>query len=323
MKDYNLWELIAVCCQKIWQAVEYLFTFCLNTIRLSIRLWYIVLPFVALGIGLAAFETRQSNLKYKVEARLHLNGPQVADIEEAMLPLRYCNDGTIKPEQTVHEILGISFSDAVTTFAFSTINIIDSKNDSTADYVDYGFGYNRQDTVSVIKQDEACIQFVTRRPQNAYIVGNAIIDYLNNDPRLQAQYNAKKAVLEREQLFCKTQIEKLDSLTSVFYFQTSAADPTNIHLGRYSGTIVGTRKIDPLYDNMFELLLHQKKIERELATYSAPVVSDKGFLIIPIAQNKRRVWYPTCLICGYILGCLVALLCLRRKQIHNWLMKDL
>ena len=323
MKDYNLWELIAVCCRSIWRGCRWLCDCLLEMLRLSLRRWYIVLPFVLLGTGVAAYQTRRSNLKYKVEARLHLNGPIASDIENAMLPLRYSNDGRIIPDQMVCNTLGIPFEDAVTTFAFATLSVIDCQRDSTADFVDYACRHDRTDSMSVVKQDEVCLQFVTRRPLKAGIVGQAVIDYLNGDEYLQSLYEAKKAVLLREQAFCKSQIEKLDSLTSVFYFSTPMSGNSGMHYSELSGELFATRSIEPLYNDMFELIGKTKKVERELAVYTAPVVTDRGFLVIPIVQNKRRVWYPVCMLAGYVAGCAAALLWIRRRRLREWLMREL
>ncbi len=320
-RELNLWELFLICIRAIGKALCWLWHLCTNTLRLSLQRWYIVFPIIILGIAAGAYYSRQDNRIYRVGAMVHLNGVNRTEVNRLYNALAFATDGRVNQAQTLASLLGISDEQACKLRKFETWGVIDYKNDSVPDAVDKKNQHDLSDTVNVVMPDYLYLQFQTKRPQEAQQVGEAIIAYLNNNAELQKAYVAYRNVLQRKAEFCRTQIDKLDSLTTAFYFEQAGKGQVQ-HDRWSSALVVGERSIEVLHPDVLDMIQKTEFAEKQLVMATAPVVPIGNFLMEPKAVNSLLKCLVLGCLAGYVLGCIVAFAWSRRKQLAQWLRED-
>ena len=313
----NLFDLFAAFFRWIGKVCVGFWNLCLNSVRLSLRYWYIVVPVVILFGAAGIYYSRPINRIFKVEAIAYLNGPQAEDVRQVFKPIE--NNNPFFPNQNLNDLLGLVGDQAETLRRFEIFDVIDFLNDSTADRVDYKRKHKLTDTLNVVMPNVICIRFRTKRPQNVPVVGEHLINYLNSNPALQAAFEKKKALMERKAVFCHDQLEKLDSLTTSFYFEQGGSAQAQMKWG--SGMVLGRREIKLITPEIMEMYNITEQVDHELSRCTAPVVVEQAFTTCPKAINGRGKCTVIGLFIGYILGCLIALAVKRRENIKEWYKK--
>ncbi len=315
--ELNLWDLCLICFRGLGNGCRLLWLFCTNMLRLSLQLWYIVLPVVIMGVSCGLYYSRKENRIYNVGAMVHLSGVNRTDVGRVYQSLSLATPDFINKEQTLATQLGLTNEQTKNLRKFTTAGVLDYQCDSIPDAVDKKNKHNLADTLTVVMPDYLYLSFQTKAPQEAQVVGKAVINYLNNNTELQKQYIAYKNVIQRKADFCRTQIEKLDSLTTSFYFEQAGSG--HVRYDRWnSALIVGDRRIDLLHPDILELIQTTEFAEKQLAMATAPVVPMSEFVIEPNAVNGRLKCSVLGLIAGYLFGCALAFAWKRRKQFAQW-----
>lgn len=316
-RELNLWELFLICMRAIGNALCWLWNLCTNTLRLSLQLWYIVLPVVIIGIACGAYYSRKENRIYRVGTMVHLSGVNRTEVSRVYNALTLTTPETINQKQSLSALLGLTAEQTSKLRKFDAWRVIDYQCDSVPDAIDKHNNHDLADTVTVVMPDYLYLTFQTKRPQEAQLVGHAIVNYLNSDEGLQKEYQANYQLLQRKVDFCRTQIDKLDSLTTTFYFEQ--AGKGQLRYDRWnSAMIVGDRRIDLLHPDILSLIQQTEFAEKQFVLASAPVVPLGDFVIEPKAVNgplKCLVWGT---IAGYLFGCLCAFAWRRRKEFMQW-----
>ena len=314
-KNMNLFDLTAAFFRWIGKLCVAFWHLCLNSLRLSLRYWFVSLPCVLIAAGIGFYYSRPLNRIYKAEALVYLNGPTAEDIKQAYQPM--LNAYYFFPNQDIAQVLDLTADQVDGLRNFEMFNVIDYNNDSTADVVDYKHKRKLTDTINVYMPNVVCLRFKTKRPDNVPVVGEHLLAYLNNHPSLQASFQKKRALQERKVQFCHDQIEKLDSLTTAFYFEQGGTKQAQLKWG--DGFVLGKRELKLFTDQIMEFYNTTEKADRELALCTAPVVAQQPFVTIPRAINGRVKCTIISILLGYIIGCLIALAIRRRKDILEWL----
>ncbi len=319
--ELTLWELCLICFRAIGRFFIGLYHWFLRVLRLSLQCWYIVLPFVILlGAG-GLYFSRLDNRIYKVGAMVRLNGATVSDVDQAYKALVFATHEEINQSQSLLQMLDIDIEQAKGLKHFRTFPVIDFKNDSIADAVDFRLKHNIADTVNVLMSNYLYLEFRTKRPQDAQAIGAAVVNYLNAQPELQRHYQAERAILERESQFCHAQIERLDSFTTAFYFEQGGHN--QVQYNRWSSAlVVGEREVTLLHPEIIRLIRDTKRVDYELAQATAPVVPVSKFVLHPKALNNRLGCLIVGCLLGYLLGCLAAYTWKRRKDLCEWVRSD-
>ena len=289
-------------------------------LRITYRVWWIVLPVVAIALGYTNFAARESNRTYKAEALVWLNGPTIELTEQVFKSLRDEVSPELSSTQNRYAQLNLSAEDMDGVSSFEIFHVIDCMHDSVADRVDYRHKADLTDTVNVRMPNRLCIRFLTKKPENVVKVGNAIVDYLNRNPQMQMAYEHKRVILEREVAFARNQVEKLDSLTSAFYFKQGTGKQAQIERWE-DGMVLGRREIKLFTREVYLEFRRYQTLDYALAFCTAPVVPEYEFTINPAAVNGRTKMNVLGLFFGWIIGCILALVVERRKEIISWLKK--
>lgn len=312
-KEMTFIDLCVACGRGIANGCKACCRLLTHMIRLTYRCWWVVITCVALAFACALYLTRCENLTYKMNAVALLNGPSVQQFEQAYAPLR---SGRLLPEDAAITPI----VKEKTAKAFTTYRVIDCLHDGNADYIDFKRASKPYDTLNVQMYDRLCLQFRLKARDFARLpeIETEILDYLNSNEPMQKSYVGYLANLREEVRFNHAQAQKLDSLTSAYYFyNASNAQPMN-----YSGNGVnfyGDRKIRLFLEEIYEQQKHVQQGDYRLQLATAPVVLENHFTAVPKPVNGRLKYVLLFLIFGWAFGCLIAEIIENRKVVAAWL----
>lgn len=312
-KETNLFDLFLMAWHAFKRGSLCLWHFVVETVRLTFRKWWITFPILALFIGLSFYYTRQENATYKVYAVATLNGPSLVQFDEVFRTLQ---SGVFFGELPT---IAQPILDRV-AYRFETFPVIDCLRDSTIDYIDFKRKTTYKDTVDWQMRDHICIQFRVKYKDLSQIpaIEEHLLEYLNTNEAMQRAYQASLPMLDREVVFCHDQVEKLDSLTSAFYFNNV------LSLGEHStNTIVAgdfnDRRIKLFLPTIYQHMDYTRKLDIRRAEAVAPVVLANHFAVNPRVVNGKLRMLVLFAFVGWIVGLFIAkgveCRCKRKKKV--------
>ncbi len=286
--EMTLWDVIGICLKWVGKVMLACWHFFAEMIRLAYRKWYIVGCLTLIGIAVGIYYSRPSNKKYKVNAIATLNGPSVKDVADYYESLEW---------------------------NFQAFNVIDCLHDGEPDFVDYKHKNNHLDTINKCMTDQIALQFIIRDTFGIPQKEAYILDKLNNNEAFVHSYNIFKTHLDRLYEFDKTQVEKIDSMTTLFYSSSSAqhlqSNAWELMMGRQE-IILPNKSIDQFFTS-------KANRDRRYAMTTAPVVLHNHFIPQKRAENGRLKCTVLGLLIGWLLGSLLAWIVEQRKSISSWL----
>lgn len=311
--DMTFIDLCVACGRGIANGCKAFGRLLARMVRLTYRYWWVVITCVVLALAGALYFTRCENLTYKMNAVALLNGPSIQQFEQAYSPLR---SGRLLPEDAAITPL---VKDK-TAKAFTTYRVIDCLHDGDADYIDFKRRSKPYDTLNVQMNDRLNLQFrlKARDMDRLPAIEQGILAYLNSNEAMQQSYAGYLTNLREEVRFNHAQAQKLDSLTSAYYFyNASSAQPMN-----YSGNGVnfyGDRKIRLFLEEIYKQQRHMQQGDYRLQLATAPVVLENHFTADPRPVNGRMKCVVLLLLLGWAGGCLIAEIIDKRKALSAWL----
>lgn len=315
-REMNLFDLCQAIARGIGKSVKWLVWCFGEMLKLSFRQWWVVLIVVALCVAAALYYSREGNRSYKVDVVANLNGitnSMVSAEFERLNKAFYLTE-----QQNLATMLNIDGELANGTCRFETFDVIDLLADTTIDMVDYDRSAPKMDTLYVHVPDMVAMRFRTKHPNRVPELENAILNYLNTRPYFQSLYETYYKGLEREARFHRDQIEKLDSLTSVFYFSQNNREQMQMKVWE-SGMVLGRREIDLFLEDVYLEMRESEYVNARLTVATAPVVLQSHFVINPLAVNGPWKMSAIAIVVGWLLGLMVAGLVENRKRILAWL----
>lgn len=315
-REMNLFDLCQAIARGIGKSVKWL-VWCLGEmLKLSFRQWWVVLIVVALCVAAALYYSREGNRSYKVDVVANLNGitnSMVSAEFERLNKAFYLTE-----QQNLATMLNVDGELANGTCGFETFDVIDLLADTTIDMVDYDRSAPMMDTLYVHVPDMVAMRFRTKHPNRVPELENAILNYLNTRPYFQSLYETYYKGLEREARFHRDQIEKLDSLTSVFYFSQNNREQMQMKVWE-SGMVLGRREMALFLEDVYVEMRESEYVNARLAVATAPVVLQSHFVVNPRAVNGPLRMSALAMVVGWLLGLMVAALVENRKRILTWL----
>ncbi len=317
-KETSLFDFIYAACKACGRGINRIICLLSRMIRLSWRKAYIVLPLLILGLAAGIYWTRPENRKYKVEAVLILNGPTEFDVAQALMPIEFAVDANMSETQNLQNLLQLEPEIARVTTRFEHFPVIDFRHDSVPDMIDYKRSHKRSDTLDIVMDNRIAVRFRTKNINSVPTVQQNLLQYLNSQPQIQAAFEAKKADIERFAEFCRVQTEVLDSFIVEFYFNQGTGSQNKVRPWS-PGLVVGSREVQAMHNDMFELLERRKQVTHELSLMTAPVVLDSNFALNPEPVRNPHIWRILFMLAGWIAGAVLAWLIEDRKNILAWL----
>ena len=313
----NLFDLCAAFGRMIGRVVRGVVASIGGWIRLALRKWWVVLPILGAMVAVALYYSREDNRTYKVTAVAIINGAtrdvlhnEYTALDKSSYRFDYQNLATT---------LGIAPELAVDNYWFVTYNIVDFLADDVADMIDYKYELE-YDSLTVNMPDRLALQFRTNQPNNVPLLQEAILNYLNSRESILAPFAQYRANLEREAKFHHDQLEKLDSLTSVFYFSHNQSAQLGWN-NTNSGLVLGGREVKLFLDDIQAEMTELQRTDARLAYASAPVVLQTPFVISPLPINGPIKCTAVAVVLGWILGLIAAALVEHRTEILPWIKK--
>lgn len=315
-REMNLFDLCRAIARGIGKGVKWLVWCFGEMLKLSFRQWWVVLIVVALCVAAALYYSREGNRSYKVDVVANLNGitnSMVSAEFERLNKAFYLTE-----QQNLATMLNIDGELANGTCRFETFDVIDLLADTTIDMVDYDRSAPKMDTLYVHVPNMVAMRFCTKHPNRVPELENAILNYLNTRPYFQSLYETYYKGLEREARFHRDQIEKLDSLTSVFYFSQNNREQMQMKVWE-SGMVLGRREMALFLEDVYVEMRESEYVNARLAVATAPVVLQSHFVVNPRAVNGPLRMSALAIVVGWLLGLMVAALVENRKRILTWL----
>ena len=312
-REINLLDFCAAIVRRITSLCKGVGCMLGHMLRLSYRYWWLVLTVMALAMVAALYYSRPTNRIYRVNAMAVLNGAPRDVVASAFQALAE-TDGRFAL-QNLSTTLGVSATLADQCYGFRVYDVFDCMNDGTADIVDYDAECALQDTLCVRMQDRLALQFYTKQPDSVLNMQKAILNYLNAQPLILSSYLSFHNNLMREVQFNHNQLEKLDSLTSHFYF-------TSLHRQLSldeSSVVMGTNKVELFLEDIREHMEQLSRTDVRLAYAKAPVVLSMPFTLERVPLNSPLKCLLLALLMGWTFGVVLAWLIERRSRIQEWL----
>lgn len=315
-REMNLFDLCAAIVRGIGSALKWVVGLFGKMIKLTYRQWWVVLLVVLLAAAAALYYSRKDNRKYEVNAVVVLNGPTKDLVAREYQALNQAS-GYFET-QNMHNMLGLEPEIAARISRFETFDVLDLLGDSTIDVIDYERNMPMMDTLYVRLPNMLALRYRTELPDNNAQVQDAIMAYLNSRTYIQAPFAQYQKNLQRASVFHHTQLEKLDSLTSAFYFQHNQVQQANTNAW-LSGLVFGTREIELFLDDVVREIDEMTYTDSRLALATAPVVLQSPFVVDALAVNGPIKCLAIALLVGWVLGVMVAAVVDNRKAIKRWL----
>ena len=312
-KEMNFFDLCVVCARAIGRFLAAFGRLLAHMVRMTYRYWWIVLTVMVIGAAAALYYTRHGNQTFKVNAIAVLNGPSITQFEQAFTTLRSTmmlpDELPLKELMVTRKVRGLE-----------TYRVIDCLGDSTADYIDFKKAVSLKDTVDVPMKDRLCLQFLIKERDKELIplVEQDILTWLNSNDMMQTAYAAYlKSVLSEVQ-FNHSQMQKLDSLTTHYYFHAHHGEQPLT--GIASGVVwVGDWSVHLFLNEIYK---HQQRtdwMDQRIQLATAPVVLENHFAVASKPVNGRNKYLFLFLLLGWIGGCVLAEIVDKRKALTAWL----
>lgn len=314
--EMNLFDFCKSVVVGIGNALMWLLRGVGEMIRLTYRQWWVVLIVILIVLAAALYYARPSNRMYEANAVAILNGvtnEMVATEFETLGKANKCFT-----EQNPVNMLGLDAELAWCLSHFEAFDVIDLLADSTVDMVDYGHKVSRMDTLCVHMPNMVALRLRTKEPNRLQEAEDAILRYLNDRPYFQLLFADYRMQAEREARFHMDQIDKLDSLTSAFYF--SYNNQSQIQLDAWeNGMVVGMRGVELFLEDVYTAMREREYAGAKRAVCVAPVVLQSHFVLEPRAVNGPLRMSAMAIVVGWLLGLVLAGIVDSRKRIMAWL----
>lgn len=314
-REMNLFDLFSALGRGIGRGIKAIFMGIGECVRLSLRKWWITIPVLGLFIAAALYLSREENRTYKVTAVAIVNGATKDVLHREYTALD--KSSYLFNHQNLATTLGISQELAADNSWFVTYDIIDFMADDIPDVIDFEYELP-YDTTSIHMTDRLALQFRTKKPNNVPALQEAILNYLNTRESILKPYAQFRTNLEREAKFHHDQLEKLDSLTSAFYFSNNQEAQLSLHNTK-NGVVLGGREIKLFLDDIQDEMDILKKTDNRLAYASAPVVLQTPFVVETNAINGPIKCTAIALVIGWLLSIMIATLVEHFKEILDWI----
>jgi len=315
-KEMNLFDLCAAIGRGIGQGMKWVIKLFGRMIRLTYRQWWVILIVILLATAAALYYSRKENRMYKVNAVAVLNGATKDVVAREYLALNQANSQF--EYQNLQHVLGLSPEIAASISNFETFDVIDILGDSTIDVIDYEQDISITDTLYVRLPHMVALRYRTKLPDATPQVQEAILNYLNTREYIRSPHTQFHANLERASLFHHEQLEKLDSLTTEFYFANNQMPQIGTSMWQ-SGFMLGAREINLFLEDIWMEIDQLQPTDMRLALAGAPVVLQSPFVVEAKAVNGIIKCLAIALILGWLLGLVFAALVENRKEILRWL----
>ena len=305
-QDMNLFDFLLLCWAALKRFFKTIIRWILQTIRLGLQYFWVVLIGVAIGVGVAWVANQERVVIYEGEATVYVTeGMKQAAVNGVKL-FFHSNDANR------FDRYGMPLKTAKATREVKFYDVIDAKCDSIVDYVDFSRNTEDVDSVRCIVPDRFCIYIKTRGVKDFTPFVNIFKTFLNDCPEVKQADEKAKARMNARLTFLNHEIARLDSFMTTSY--STAAHTYAVQNVGGSNLIV-----EQDYEaKMRRLVLERDYVQQQIDLAPELINFETPFVVTrkpPIYIYKLGVFF------GGILGLLLAMLVKYRKIVFDYLKK--
>lgn len=282
VKEIDLIELFSIIGKGIKRMIISLIKAFLFLIVFGVKRIHFLILFVIAGgvIGLIFFNSTQRF--YSSDLIAQPNGISSVDMVDYINDLTaLCKTGNKKG---LARSLKLPDSTAIKIKDIKAFHYIDINNDKVGDFIDFDKNFNAIDTTKKIVKDRIYLQ-VDVFDNNAFEeVRIGIFNYIANNPYLIKLNELRKK--ELKELISQTNIEinKLDSLQNVDYFNNKSS----LSASNDNRLMFLSEKDKQLYyRDKLNLIEKKQEYIKELELATAPITIIKDFTQLAVAENPK------------------------------------
>lgn len=292
-KDMNLFDFVLYCCKVIVQFCKSVGLFVLQTIRLGLQYFWIIVPCVALGVLGGWLWTKQSLTMFNGKATIvYVDGMREV-VHEGVIDFL-----TLPMSDKMEYGLTEDWLNALDRV--DIYNVIDCNADSIPDYVDVDRNISLSDTINVVMRDRVHISIKLLGRKDFELFENALIKFFNSQDYLINSHNRYK-LMQKERLdYFVKELARLDSFSTYDYF----LKPRFLGVEKGNG-IISERKQELYYEDLMYVLKNKNYVENQVLSTPNIINFQTPFIAYSMPSLFK---YLISVVCGGVLGFLLALL---------------
>lgn len=304
--NMNLFELIILICQKTAKLFRKIGNNLLRLFRFSVQNALILLICIVVFGVAGYFMTDWSRAKFRGTTTIFYNEAVNLLVRNHLERLdSYCHARRFKVEPAIPDSLRKRVK------AINYYNWIDSKNDGTADFVDFeGNKSFHNDTANVIMNDRLLIEVETNGLYELDAVQQWIQNYFDQQTELTDMAEQGRQTVRTECDALNREIVRLDSLSNYEYF----SDKDKII--SKNGILMSQSKT-LYYDDILELISKKNALETSISRTPRNINFQNSLIVCK--ASSRMLAFALWLIAGYAIGLVIAAVKRYRKEICTYL----
>ncbi|NLO70671.1 MAG: hypothetical protein GX102_06965 [Porphyromonadaceae bacterium] len=281
--EINLVDILGIIWKWIVAAITYVVKLIGKTLQLLFRYKVLTIILLLLSFAFSQYQSRSSNRKFKVGGMAILHGVPASTIKQVGRQLTSSSD---RFEATsLGQKLGLDKEKAESVELIEFFDVIDYQKDSIPDVVDFNRNHSLSDTTNVIMPNYIYIQMKMKGTKNVDEVGDAVLEYLNENATIKSNFETKRANLTQRIEIIDAELKRIDSLSLIKYFK-----PEKQSLKfENNQLIVGNQFTQLFYGDKLTLQKNKAETLTEFNAAKSPVIMPSGFIINPKALNGRVI----------------------------------
>lgn len=300
-KEINLLELISLLIDWLKKVGKSILNLLGGIARLAYRYKIVVIIIVALSVVIGQYIARPANRIYKAEAMAILHGTEAQLVREVCKQI----ENSLSTNKFTSLSTKLSLPDSVTNniVSFESFYVIDYMRDSVADVIDFNHNHSLSDTMNIRMRDRIYFRLKTRSIAQVSLVQEALLNFLNNNTVIKAQFDIDKNELIKQIDVCDSEMTRIDSLAKVYYFKDT---PTQLRFDN-DKLLLGEQRKQLFYGELLHLQKLRSIAQIKLATYKQAVELPSDFVVVPTPVNGRVKCGMYSILIGFAIALIVAL----------------
>jgi len=303
----NLWKGIVKLAKAILNLILFLLVFGIKQVQ-----WLLIMAVLGCGIGYIVY--KQTDRYFSSEMIAQPNGFTSIDMAQ------YVNDVHAicmsKDTELLAEALEISPESAAVIKDIQAFFYIDVNLDGVGDYVDYEFSYSPTDSTVQIISSRILIRAEVYDNIGFNDVREGLTSYINRHPYLTTVNKLKKQELESKITMAKGEIQRLDSLQMLEYFE----DREGGRIDAEGQIVFLAEKPRKLYHHeKITLLAQQINFEQTLELSTDPITILKNFTPLKIEENPLILYLVQYAFLMVLVMYVFLMYFIHRKKINSYL----
>ncbi|MBN2349901.1 MAG: hypothetical protein JXJ22_13735 [Bacteroidales bacterium] len=313
--EIDLLELFSILAHKISQFFNFIFRTILAIVVFLIRKSPILVLFAAAGVFIGYVLFSNSKRFYSSEMVAQPNGISNSDMINYINDLnKLCKE---KNYLSLSQTLNLDDSIVNKIKDIQAFWIVDINKDGSGDYIDYKSSFNLKDTTQQLMEDRFQLR-VEMFDNSAFgYVTEGLYYYISQNPYLKRLNEIRKDELKELISITSREINKLDSLQDVEYFQKSKQPLIKDN----QINLVSEKETQLYYRDKLALISKKQEYEKELELSTEPITVIKNFTALAVAENPMMKYVVKYGIYMLSLGLLLIILFDYRKIILSTIFK--